>query len=461
MKEPVSPEFHKNNALFLDLYELTMAAAYYSGSATVIGKKGVFEMFVRKLPQNRSYLVAAGLEQVIQYLLHLEFNDAQISYLRSVDVFKNMHQDFFKYLKKFKFKGTVWAVPEGTIVFPYEPIVRIEAPMIESQIVETFVLSMINFQSMISSKASRISTQAKGKPVIEFGSRRAHGPQAAVLAARASYIGGCEGTSNVLAGYELGIPVHGTMAHSFIMGFEKEEEAFKRFIEVFPTGYLLVDTYDSIAAIQKIIKLKIHPNGIRLDSGDLSSVAPKARRLLDRNGYEDCRIMASGDLNEYQIHHLIRKGAPIDSFGVGSELTTSRDDPVMGGVYKLVAVKIPRAQDTTRYKTFYTFKKSPGKVSYPGPKQILRIIRDGLIKMDLVSLDNEKNIPKGSIPLLKKYVDNGNIVTKLPTLQEIREIHLQQQLLLPRNLRLLNVTHRTSPVTLSNKLSTMIQKIQG
>jgi nicotinate phosphoribosyltransferase len=204
MKEPVSPEVEKNNALFLDHYELTMAAAYYSGSATVSGKKGVFEMFVRKLPQNRSYLVAAGLEQVIQFLLRLEFNDAQISYLRSVDVFKNMHQDLFKYLKKFRFTGTVWVVPEGTIVFPYEPIVRIEAPMIESQIVETFVLTMINFQSMISTKASRISTQAKGRLVIEFGSRRARGPQAAFLAERASYTGGARGPRMCLLATSLG-----------------------------------------------------------------------------------------------------------------------------------------------------------------------------------------------------------------------------------------------------------------
>jgi nicotinate phosphoribosyltransferase len=461
MKEPASLEVDRNNALFLDLYELTMAASYYSGSATERGIKGVFEMFVRKLPRNRSYLVAAGLEQVIQYLMCLEFNDTQISYLRSADVFKNVNQDFFKYLKQFKFTGTVWAVPEGTIVFPYEPIVRIEAPIVESQIVETFILSMINFQSMISTKASRISIQAKGRPVFEFGSRRAHGPQAAVLAARASYIGGCHGTSNVLAGYQLGIPVHGTMAHSFIMAFEKEEEAFEKFIEVIPTGYLLVDTYDSIAAIQKIIKQKIHPNGIRLDSGDLSLFASKARRLLDRTGYEDCKIMASGDLNEYHIHHLIRKGAPIDSFGVGSELTTSRDDPVMSGVYKLVAVRIPNAQDTTHYKTFYTFKKSPRKVSYPGPKQIMRIIQDGLIKMDLLYLENEKDIPKGSIPVMKKYVDNGNIVTKLPTIQEIRKTHFQQQLLLPRNLRTLNVTSKTSLVSFSEKLQNMIRTFKA
>lgn len=192
MKEPESLQVDRNTALFLDLYELTMAAAYYSGSATVRKIKGVFEMFVRKLPQNRSYLVAAGLEQVIQYLMRLEFHDTQISYLKSVDVFKNVNQDFFEYLKKFKFTGTVWAVPEGTIVFPYEPIVRIEAPIVESQIVETFVLSMINFQSMISTKASRISIQAKGRPVFEFGSRHAHGPHAAVLAARASYIGGAK-----------------------------------------------------------------------------------------------------------------------------------------------------------------------------------------------------------------------------------------------------------------------------
>jgi nicotinate phosphoribosyltransferase len=247
-------------ALATDFYELTMAAAYYyryfirpADKATSDSKseKGVFEMFVRKLPRNRSYLVAAGLEQVLYFLMNIRFNEEQLSYLESQEVFKDVGEDFFEYLRNLKFTGTIWAVPEGTILFPNEPLIRVEAPMIEAQIVETYLLSMMNFQSLIATKASRIVTAAKGKSIIEFGSRRAHGPQAALLAARASYIAGCIGTSNALAGYKLGIPVFGTMAHSFVMSFEKEEEAFKQFNKVFPSGYLLVDTYDSIAAIKK------------------------------------------------------------------------------------------------------------------------------------------------------------------------------------------------------------------
>ena len=211
-------------------------------------KNGIFEMFVRKLPSNRSYFVAAGLEQAIYFLMKIKFNDKHISYLKSLEAFKDVGQDFFEYLGRFKFTGAVWAVPEGTILFPNEPIIRIEAPIIEGQIVETYLLSTINFQSLIATKASRIVTAARGKSsIIEFGSRRAHGPQAGLLAARASYIGGCVGTSNALAGYKLGIPVFGTMAHSFIMSFENEEEAFKQFSKIFSSGFLLVDTYDSIA----------------------------------------------------------------------------------------------------------------------------------------------------------------------------------------------------------------------
>ena len=340
-------------ALATDFYELTMAAAYYyryfirpADKATSESKseKGVFEMFVRKLPRNRSYLVAAGLEQVLYFLMNIRFNEEQLSYLESQEVFKDVGKDFFDYLRNLKFTGTIWAVPEGTILFPNEPLIRVEAPMIEAQIVETYLLSMMNFQSLIATKASRIVTAAKGKSIIEFGSRRAHGPQAALLAARASYIAGCIGTSNALAGYKLGIPIFGTMAHSFVMGFEKEEEAFKQFNKVFPSGYLLVDTYDSIAAIKKIIESGINTAGIRLDSGDLYSLSLEARRVLDGasgGAYANTKIMASGDLNEYLIHDLLNRSVSIDSFGVGTELSTSRDDPAMNGVYKLVAIKVP------------------------------------------------------------------------------------------------------------------------
>ena len=285
--------------------------------------------FLKCLSENshliESYLVAAGIEQALYYLINIKFNDKQISYLKSLQTFKQVGEDFFAYLKQFKFTGTVWAVPEGTILFPNEPIIRIEAPIIEAQIVETYLLSTINFQTLIATKASRIVTAAGGKAIIEFGSRRAHGPQAGLLAARASYIGGCVGTSNALAGYKLGVPVFGTMAHSYIMSFEKEEDAFKQFSKVFPSGFLLVDTYDTIAAVKKIIRLGIHMNGIRLDSGDLYYLSVESRKLLDAAGYNDTKIVASGDLNEYLIRDLVNKGAPIDSFGVGTELRYSQE----------------------------------------------------------------------------------------------------------------------------------------
>jgi nicotinate phosphoribosyltransferase len=439
-------------ALATDFYELTMAAAYYyryfirpADKATSDNKseKGVFEMFVRRLPRNRSYLVAAGLEQVLYFLMNVRFNEEQLSYLESLEIFKDV-EDFFEYLRNLKFTGSIWAVPEGTILFPNEPLIRVEAPLIEAQIVETYLLSMMNFQSLIATKASRIVTAAKGKSIIEFGSRRAHGPQAAFLAARASYIAGCIGTSNALAGYKLGIPIFGTMAHSFVMSFEKEEEAFKQFNKVFPSGYLLVDTYDSIAAIKKIIKSGINTAGIRLDSGDLYSLSLEARRVLDGasgGAYANTKIMASGDLNEYLIHDLLKRGAPIDSFGVGTELSTSRDDPAMNGVYKLVAIKVPS----------YKLKTSPAKKTYPGPKQIYRILENGLIKSDFIALENEEKLPVDSIPVLQKILDKG-VLAKMPSIKEIQRFHLNQIKTLPPKFLDLDFVPESFPVFYSKQL---------
>ncbi|HET7148453.1 MAG TPA: nicotinate phosphoribosyltransferase [Candidatus Nitrosopolaris sp.] len=459
-------------ALATDFYELTMAAAYYyryfirladkATSDCNRNENGVFEMFVRKLPRNRSYLVAAGLEQVLYFLTNVRFNEEQLSYLESLEVFKDVGEDFFEYLRNLKFTGTVWAVPEGTILFPNEPLIRIEAPMIEAQIVETYILSMMNFQSLIATKASRIVTAAKGKSIIEFGSRRAHGPQAALLAARASYIAGCIGTSNALAGYKLGIPIFGTMAHSFVMSFEKEVEAFKEFSKVFPSGYLLVDTYDSIAAIKKIIKSAINTAGIRLDSGDLYSLSLEARRVLDDasgGAYVNTKIMASGDLNEYLIHDLVNRGAPIDSFGVGTELSTSRDDPAMNGVYKLVAIKVPSSpldgnnEGRVDDKIFYRVKTSPAKKTYPGPKQIYRILENGLIKSDFIALENEEKLPVDSIPVLQKILNKG-VLPKMPSIKEIQRFHLHQIKTLPPRFLDLDFVPESFPVFYSKQLET-------
>jgi nicotinate phosphoribosyltransferase len=457
-------------ALSTDIYEITMAAAYYHYNKNHLNQKnkkiknGIFEMFVRKLPLNRSYMVVAGLEQVIYFLMNMKFNDKHISYLKSLEVFREVGEDFFEYLKRFRFTGTVWAVPEGTVLFPNEPILRIEAPIIEAQIVETYILSTINFQSLIATKASRIVTAAEGKSsIVEFGSRRAHGPQAGLLAARSSYIGGCVGTSNALAGYKLGIPVFGTMAHSYIMSFEKEEEAFKQFTHVFPSGFLLVDTYDSIEAIKKIIKLGIDIKGIRLDSGDLHYLSVECRRLLDNAGYKDTKIMASGDLNEYSIQDLVNKAAPIDSFGVGTELSTSRDDPAMNGVYKLVALRINKTlEDGKKLKTsdhkmlLYKLKTSLGKKTYPGPKQIRRTIKNKKIVRDIIVLEDEQEASTGlGVSLLRKIFDNGRLLYELPSIDEIQRYCFEQVELLPAQFKDLDYMPKGYPVTYGEKLKSI------
>lgn len=474
----VSAHDNDGPSLCTDLYQLTMAAAYYASPNQISNSQGIFEMFVRKLPLNRSYIVAAGLEQALQFILGLGFTNKQISYIRSFDVFKNVDENFYEYLKTFKFRGTVWAVPEGTILFPNEPLLRVEAPIIEAQIIETYILSIINFQSLIATKASRIVSAARGKSVIEFGSRRAHGPQAGFLAARASFIGGCAGTSNVLAGLELGIPVFGTMAHSFIMSFEKEEEAFQQFNRVFPSGFLLVDTYDSIMAVKKIIQAGIHTNGIRLDSGDLFSLSVDIRRMLNLAGYNSTKIMASGDLNEYRINELMNKGAPIDLFAVGTELVTSRDDPAMNGVYKLVAMRVPQSSsshslvapnnrtkvnncndENKKGQLIYKIKTSPGKKTYPGPKQIHRVLENNLIKIDLVTLEDEvMNNNINSIPLLRKYIEHGKILEEKPLIQSIRGFHLQQLSTLPPKFKNLEYVPETFPVEFSKKLITLLNE---
>ncbi|MGB7662471.1 MAG: nicotinate phosphoribosyltransferase [Nitrososphaeraceae archaeon] len=509
-----------DEAFILDFYELTMAAAYhYSSYHKQKETKGIFEMFVRGLPKNRSYFVVAGIQQVIDFVLNLSFNRSHISYLQSLPVMKNLDQQdgFFDYLLKFKFTGDIWAVPEGTILFPNEPIIRVQGPIIESQLIETYVLCMVNFQSLIATKASRLINAARGKEVIEFGSRRAHGPQAAFLAARAAYIGGCAGTSNTLAGYKFGIPIYGTMAHSFIMSFEKEEEAFLQFNSIFPQSFILVDTYNTINAVKEIIRLGIKPRGIRLDSGDLYSESVTARNLLDhaevelerldndvdtKDHFTNTKIMASGDLNEYIIRDLVNRNAPIDIFAVGTELSTSRDDPAMNGVYKLVAVSAGGGQEREKnsvggakasndeiqsniskkedYDTcsmcnthtdkdlrlIYKMKTSHGKQTYPGPKQIYRILKKEknngttCIKQDIISLTNESNISEKSSPLLLKYVEGGNLIRQLPLIASIQKYHLDQLKILPKRFKILDFVPDKFPVTYSKTLQTVTNSLK-
>lgn len=370
-----------SSGLLTDLYELTMAAGYVQNR---FDARATFELFVRHLPPRRNYLVAAGLEQALDFLENVCFSDEEIAYLRALPFFRQVHSDFFDYLSRFRFNGEVWALPEGTIFFPGEPLLRVTAPISEAQLVETSLLSILHFQTLIASKAARVTTAAAGRPVVEFGSRRAHGVEAGVLAARAAFVGGCQGTSNTYAGYRFGIPVYGTQAHSWIMAHADEAEAFRNFLDVFPEdSILLVDTYDVRAAIEKIIALGRKPGGVRLDSGDVLADSVWARQRLDSAGWSDVRIFVSGDLEEDRIEALLRSGARIDAFGVGTALSTSADAPFIGVIYKLVEVEVAgQVRNTAKF--------SEEKKTYPGRKQVFRFQgKEAAFSGDIIGLEDE------------------------------------------------------------------------
>src|SRR5580704_8946756 len=327
----------EHSGLLTDLYELTMAAGYLQ---TRFDASAAFELFVRHLPPKRNYLVAAGLEQALEFLEHVHFTKDEISFLRRHPVFCNIRDEFFDYLENFHFTGDVWAMPEGSLVFPGEPMLRVVAPIIEGQIMETYLLATLSYQTMIASKAARVVTAAQGRQIVEFGARRAHGSQASLLAARAAAIGGAQGTSNVLAGQQFGMETYGTQAHSWVMAHEDEAEAFRNFLDAFPEhSVLLLDTYDVRSAVKKIIGMGRKPAGVRLDSGDLAKDSRWVRRELDRAGWKDVKIFASGDLDETKIASLLSQKAAIDAFGVGTALATPGDAPHLNLVYKLVEVE--------------------------------------------------------------------------------------------------------------------------
>jgi nicotinate phosphoribosyltransferase len=368
--------------LITDLYELTMAAAYFENG---LQHRAIFELFTRRLPSHRAYLIVAGLAQALDYLSTLRLSEAEIDYLREHPSFKRVSREFFQYLADLRFTGDVWAMPEGTAAFGMEPMLRITAPIIEAQIVETFLLSTMNFQTMIASKTARVVTAARSRDIVEFGTRRAHGTEAGLLAARAAFIGGCIGTSNVEAGHLFGIPTFGTLAHSFVMSFEDEDEAFRAFLKVFPdTATVLVDTYNTIATVKRLAR-DFGPSipAVRLDSGDLLALSEEVRKILDDAGMTGTKIFASGDLNEYRIADLISRGAKIDSFGVGTELATSYDAPALSGVYKLAAIE-------KNGKLSMRIKLSHDKETYPGPKQVWRFSDEtGKYTHDLIALADE------------------------------------------------------------------------
>lgn len=404
-----------HSALLTDLYQLTMMAGYYENNMDEIAS---FEVFIRNYPPNRCYFIAAGLEQIIDYALNIKFTKDEIEYIRNLKGFENISADFYSYLENFKFTGDIWAMKEGNVFFTNEPVIRITAPVIQAQLLETYILSMFNMQTMIASKASRAVCAAEGRQVIEFGSRRAHGPESAVLAARASYISGCVGTSNVYAGYKFGIPVYGTIAHSWVLAFDKEEEAFENYFKIFPNNsILLVDTYDTIEGVKKAIQTSPDIKGIRIDSGDLYSLSVEARKILDEAGLKNAIIVASGDLNEIKIKKLVEAGAPIDSFGLGTSLSTSADAPYLSGVYKLVEVE-------KNHNIIGKAKFSEKKATYPCKKQVWRFIDDnGKFVKDIISTIEENY--DNAVPLLHQVVKDGKQITANPTLDKIRESHKQ------------------------------------
>jgi nicotinate phosphoribosyltransferase len=437
------------SGLLADLYELTMAAGYLE---THFEARATFELFVRTLPPKRNFLVAAGLQQALEFLETVRFSSDDIAYLRHHPAFAAIGGRFFDYLADFHFSGHVWAMPEGTLCFPGEPLLRITAPIAEAQIMETALLATISFQTMIASKAARITKAAGGRPIVEFGTRRAHGTESGVLAARAAYIGGCLGTSNVRAGQLFGIPTYGTQAHSWIMAHEKEEEAFAQFMDIFPRhSVLLLDTYDVRTALEKIIALGRKPRGVRLDSGDLARDSIWVRRRLDEVGWGDVEIFISGDLDEERITSLLDTGARVDTFGVGTSLSTSSDAPSLGVLYKLVEVE--RGGEIREAAKF-----SAAKVTYPGQKQVYRQTdAQGSYAGDIIALENE-NMPGES--LLVPVIRDGKRCLAAEGLTESQKRCQSQLERLPSQLRELPVSNQPYPVRHSARLENMLEQVR-
>ncbi len=383
---------HLNYTMLCDFYELTMGNGYFQ---TGLGDQiCYFDIFFRSVPDGGGFAIAAGLEQVIDYIENLNFDDEDIEYLRGKGCFC---EEFLSYLRRFRFTGDIWSVPEGTPIFPHEPILTVRAPAIEAQFIETFLLLTLNHQSLIATKTNRIVRAAEGRPVSEFGSRRAQGPDAALLGARASYIAGCSGTACTLADELYGSPAGGTMAHSWVQMFPDELTAFKTYCRLYPhNAILLVDTFNvlksgvpnAIKAFQEVLLPQgITSCGIRLDSGDLAYLSRKARKMLDNAGLTDCKIFASNALDEYIIQDLLLQGAQLDAFGVGERLITSRSEPVFGGVYKLAAVEDSQGNIIPKIK----ISENAAKITTPHFKKVYRLFdkTDGKAFADLIALHDE------------------------------------------------------------------------
>ncbi|MCF0137145.1 MAG: nicotinate phosphoribosyltransferase [Oscillospiraceae bacterium] len=432
-----------NLTMLCDFYELTMGNGYYNKG--MADKITYFDVFFRKNPDNGGFAIMAGLEQVVDYINGLHFDEEDIEYLRGRKLFS---EGFLEYLKSFRFTGDIWAVPEGTPIFPGEPIMTVRAPAIQAQLIETYVLLELNHQSMIATKANRICRAAEGRVVLEFGSRRAQGIDGAVTGARAAFIGGCAGTACTVADEKYGVPAGGTMAHSWVQMFDTEYEAFKTYCEAYPTNAtLLVDTYNSlksgvpnaIRAFNEVLKpLGITKCGIRFDSGDMAYLTRKARVMLDEAGWPECKITVSNALDERLVTELLLQGAKIDSFGVGERLITSKSDPVFGGVYKLCAVENEDGSIVPKIK----ISENVGKITNPGFKKVYRFFdrETGMAEADYICLHDEVVDDTGTLEirdpdarwkskvmenfeakeLLVPVFKNGKQVYQLPELTEIR-----------------------------------------
>ena len=434
-------------ALMTDLYELTMSAAYFTHGLT---SAATFELFVRDMPPNRGYLLSCGLEQALDYLESLRFTHTDLAYLQSLPIFADVPPGFWAYLSALRFSGEVWAIPEGTPVMAEEPLLRVTAPLIEAQIIESYLLAVINFQTLIATKAARVVDAAEGRGVVDFGLRRAHSPEAGFWAARASYLGGCVGTSNVEAARVFGIPPVGTAAHSFTLAFGDEMAAFESFATTFPQNtILLIDTYDTLEGARRATRIGSRLGGVRLDSGDLANLSREVRKILDEAGCAKAKIVASNNLNEYRIAELVKSGAPIDLFGVGTEMITSYDAPALPGVYKLVAMEgDPRA------------KRSHGKTTLPGRKQVVRFAReDGTYVRDVMMRDTEA-LPPGGEPLLVPVMRDGKRIAESPSLEAIRARARAERERLPSGVRRLR-DPKPYPVSISAPLRQLSEDIQS
>ena len=473
----------RNLILLTDLYELTMMQGYYEKGQN---ENVIFDVFFRQNPCNNGYSVCAGLDQVIDYIKNLHFTYDDVDYLRGLGIFK---EDFLHYLSGFHFSGDIYAIPEGTVVFPKEPLLKVVAPIMEAQLVETAILNIINHQSLIATKTSRIVFAANGDGIMEFGLRRAQGPDAGLYGARAAMIGGCVGTSNVLAGQMFDVPVMGTHAHSWIMSFPDEYTAFKTYAEMYPDNCtLLVDTYDTLKsgvpnAIRVFQEFKdagkpLIKYGIRLDSGDLAYLSKEARKMLDEAGFPEATICASNDLDEFLLHDLKMQGAAIDSWGVGTNLITSKDCPSFGGVYKLAAIQNEKGEFVPKIK----ISENTEKITNPGNKTIYRIYEkaSGKIKADLICFADEVIDPKQDLLLfdpmdtwkktklaggtytvreiLLPIFKNGECLYKSPTLKEIAAYCREEKDTLWDETKRLFYPHRVY-VDLSQKLYAVKQSL--